>query len=126
MCLILVVKKLDRQGLPLVHKVTLVRLQDLSFSHGIFCNYKAQRDKGLLWAHYFRGSDLFAKRLTYLMADHLDFAPLWARYRNHRQAEPIASYWDHEAERIKAHIHQLQESAIISRDPTDEPSGLER
>jgi hypothetical protein len=119
------VKKIDRQGLDLTHLVYLVNIEPgTDHTYGVFCTYKTPKLAGLLWLSYL-GSGLgllYAKSFTYMMSDHLDLAPLWAKYRS-RTAEPIATYWQTQAEKTKRKLDQLQESDIIRRDPTEDPSG---
>ena len=121
---LLLITKIDKQGLYLIHKISLVRIDaELPYNYGIYCTYKAPKLSGLLWVHYLNCKLLYAKRFSYLMADHLDFAPLWAKYRS-RTIEPIATYWQIQAEGIESRLNQLQDSAIIKREPTEDPSGL--
>jgi hypothetical protein len=66
---------------------------------------------------------MLAVRLLYLMADHLDVAPLWAKYRHDKIAQPISRYWATVGDSKIDLLFQLQKSAIIRREPTDDPSG---
>lgn len=123
---LLVIRKIDRQGIYLEHKISLHRIEaDLRYRYGIYCTYKTQKLSGLLWAQYLDCGYRRAQRIAYLLADHLDFAPLWTKYRS-TTIEPISMYWQIQTEKIEFRLDQLQSSDIISRDPTDEPSGLDR
>lgn len=122
----MVIRKYDKQGLPLIHTISLLEIEaDLSYKFGIYCSYKAPKLEGLLWASYLNCTLLKAKRVAYLLADHFDFAPLWAKYRS-GPVTPIRMYWQMQTDRILDQIDQLQKSAIISLEATEEPSGLSK
>lgn len=118
------IQKIDKQGLPLTHTVTLTKYDDTDYNHAIYCYYKTNKTKGLLWVAYLKTTEFRAKQTAYLLADHLEFAPLWAKYRPTRKPEQISTYWESIIQAMEELLNQLQDSAIIKREPTDDPSGL--